>query len=81
MFAKIHFVVIVREKIENLIDGVQVQNFCWDYIRIMPGRAKILRDGHLTTDLHSCFVIFMFFHFPKEASTDAAHVDGGSCTE
>lgn len=27
------------------------------------------------------FVIFMFFHFPKEASTDAALVDGGSCTE
>lgn len=27
------------------------------------------------------FVTFMLFHFPKEASTDVAHVDGGSCTE
>lgn len=26
------------------------------------------------------FVTFMLFHFPKEASTDVAHVGGGSCT-
>lgn len=27
------------------------------------------------------FVTFMLFHFPKEASTDVALVDGGSSTE
>lgn len=53
--------------------------------KVIASKETKLRKKIFRTDFEDRFsgslVIFMFFHFPKEASTDAAHVDGGSCTE